>query len=73
MPGKGVSGSKYFINLNYMIYKNYFHYLTYFCRTPVFCLGLGVDFTFASDNNDNNNDNYNNSHLNFPLLGKVKC
>ena len=28
-----------------------------YCRTPVLGLGLGVDFTFAWDNNDNNNDN----------------
>ena len=29
-------------------------------------LGLGVDFTFALDNNNNNhNDNHNNPHLNF--------
>ena len=37
-----------------------------YCQTPVFGLGLGVDFTFAWDNNDNN------PHLNFvkgTLLG----
>ena len=39
-----------------------------FCQTPVLKLGLGVDFTFAWDNNktDNNNNNNNkNPHLNF--------
>ena len=49
-----------------------------FCGTPVLSLGLGVDFTFALDNNDNdNNDNDNNDndkdnnpHLNF-LKGTV--
>jgi len=45
------------------------------CQTPVLGIGLGVDFTFALDNNNNdNNDNYNNDnndnnkdnpHLNF--------
>ena len=34
-----------------------------YCQTPVLGLGLGVDFTFARDNNDNNDKN--NSHLNF--------
>ena len=34
-----------------------------YCQTPVLGLGLGVDFTFAWDNNDNNDKN--NSHLNF--------
>ena len=48
----------------------------HFCQTPVLGLGLGVDFTFAwdNDNNDKNhkndkNDN-NNPHLNF-LKGTV--
>ena len=47
-----------------------------YCQTPVLGLGLGVDFTFAWDNNDNNgnnhnnhnnhkNHNHNNPHLNF--------
>ena len=27
-----------------------------YCQTPVLCLGLGVDFTFAWDNNNKNND-----------------
>ena len=44
-----------------------------FCQTPVLGLGLGVDFTFAWDNNNNNNNNDNNDndkndknpHLNF--------
>ena len=41
------------------------------CQTPVSGLGLGLDFTFAWDNNDMNNDNNNdnndnnNPHLNF--------
>ena len=34
-----------------------------FCQTPALGLGLGVDFTFAQDNNDN-------PHLNF-LKGTV--
>ena len=33
-----------------------------YCRTPVLGIRLGVDFTFAWDNNDNND---NNPHLNF--------
>ena len=45
----------------------------FFCQTPVLGLGLGVDFTFAwdndnNDNNDNNDKNHkndNNPHLNF--------
>ena len=47
-----------------------------FCRTPVLDLGLGVDFTFAWDNDKNHknhkndkNDN-NNPHLNL-LKGTV--
>ena len=36
-----------------------------FCQTPVSGLGLGVDFTFAWDNNNNTNP-----HLNF-LKGTV--
>ena len=38
-----------------------------FCQTPVLGLGLGVDLTFAWDNNDKNNDNNdkNNPHLDF--------
>ena len=35
--------------------------LIYFCQTPVLGLGLGVDFTFAWDNNNNQS----NPHLNF--------
>ena len=41
-----------------------------YCQTPVLCLGLGVDFTFAWDNH--NNHNQYNPHLNFvkgPVLG----
>ena len=42
------------------------------CQTPVLGLRLGVDFTFAWDNNNNNNNNYNNNnknpHLNFLKL-----
>ena len=35
-------------------------------KLQVLGLRLGVDFTFALDNNnDNNNDNDNNPHLNF--------
>ena len=36
-------------------------------QTPVLGLGLGADFTFAGDNdNDKNNlNNLNNPHLNF--------
>ena len=44
------------------------HVALYYCQTPVLGLRLGVDFTFAWDNNDKNNennDNKNNSHLNF--------
>ena len=43
-----------------------------FCQTPVLDIGLGVDFTFAWDNNDKNNDNNdkNNPHLNF-VIGTV--
>ena len=39
----------------------------FFFQTPVLGLGLGVDFTFAWDNNNKNNDNNdkNNPHLNF--------
>ena len=38
-----------------------------FCRIPVLGLGLGVDSTFAWDNNniDNNDNNKNNPHKNF--------
>ena len=39
-----------------------------FCQTPVLGLGLGVDFTFAGDNdnkNHKNDKNDNNPHLNF--------
>ena len=40
-----------------------------YCQTPVFGLGLGVEFTFAwdnknNDNNDNNNDNNDNNYNN---------
>ena len=51
--------------------------LSIYCQTPVLGLGLGVDFTFTWDNNENdNNDNdkngndKNNPHLNF-LKGTV--
>ena len=48
------------------------------CQTPVLGRGLGVDFTFAWDNNnknnnDNDNNDKNNPHLNFvkgTVLGK---
>ena len=41
------------------------------CQTPVLGLGLGVDFTFAWDNNKNNNKNNDKkSHLNL-LKGTV--
>ena len=40
------------------------------CWTPVLGLGLGVDFTFAWDNNNNHNNNHKNPHLNF-LKGTV--
>ena len=41
------------------------------CQTPVLDLGLGVDFTFAWDNNSNdNNDNTNNPHVSL-LTGTV--
>ena len=35
-----------------------------YCQTPVLGVGLGVDFTFAVDNNHNkdNNDNDNNDN-----------
>ena len=49
------------------------HVSQYFCQTPVVGLGLGVDFTFAWDNNDyngNNDNNKNTPHLNF-LTGTV--
>ena len=36
--------------------------IVWFCQTPVLGLRLGVDFTFALDNNNNNNKN---SHLIF--------
>ena len=38
-----------------------------FCQTPVLCIGLGVDFTLAGDNDNdkNNHNNLNNPHLNF--------
>ena len=41
-----------------------------FVKLQVLGLSLGVDFTFALDNNNNNhndnhNDNHNNPHLNF--------
>ena len=41
-----------------------------FCQTPVLGLGLGVDFTFAGDNDNNdknhkNHKNDNNPHINF--------
>ena len=45
-----------------------FNTLIFCCQTPVLGLGLGVDFTFAWDNNNKNNDNNNdknNPHLNF--------
>ena len=41
---------------------------TLYCQTPVLGLGLGVDFTFAGDNNNDKNDN--NPHLNF-VKGRV--
>ena len=43
-----------------------------YCRTPVLGLGLGVDFSFAWDDNDKHNDNNekNNPHLNF-VKGRV--
>ena len=34
-----------------------------YCQTPVWGLGLGVDFTFAWGNQNHNN--HNNLHLNF--------
>ena len=34
-----------------------------YCQTPVLDLGLGVDFTFAGDNDNNQNDNC--PHLSF--------
>ena len=40
-------------------------YIWFYCQTPVLGLGLGVDFTFAWDNNNNNHNNHNNPHLNF--------
>ena len=45
--------------------------LNIFVKLQVLGLRLGVDFTFALDNNHNNNDNHNdnhndnNPHLNF--------
>ena len=49
------------MNLN-LIKEFYF----YFCQTPVLGLGLGVDFTFAGDNDKNDKNNKNdNPHLNF--------
>ena len=33
-------------------------------KTPVLCLGLGVDFAFALDNNNNNKNNDKIPHLN---------
>ena len=36
-----------------------------YCQTPVFGLGLSVDFTFVWDNHNNNHNNHNNPHLNF--------
>ena len=39
------------------------HTHSVYCQTPVFGLGLGVDFTFAWDNHNHKNDN--NPHLNF--------
>ena len=50
--------------------------LSPYCQTPVLGLGLGVDFTFAGDNQNHNNQNHendNNPHLNFvkgTVLGK---
>ena len=46
-----------------------FHSFT-FVKLQVLGLGLGVDFTFALDNNENNENNDNNPHLNF-LKGTV--
>ena len=40
-----------------------------YCQTPVLGLGLGVDFTFAWDNNKNSKDM--NPHLNF-MKGTVE-
>ena len=39
----------------------------HFCQTTVLGLRLGVDFTFAGDNdkNENENDKNDNPHLNF--------
>ena len=35
----------------------------YFCRTPVLGLGLGVDFTFAWDNNNKKYNNIDNNDI----------
>ena len=48
----------------------FYSILFYFCQTPDLGLGLGVDFTFAWDNDNNhknhkNHKNHNNPHLNF--------
>ena len=51
-----------------VIYKNINVIVNIFCQTPV--LGLGVDFTFAWDNNNNDN-NDKNRHLNFLKVTKV--
>ena len=56
----------------YILSVCYVMFLSWYCQTPV--LGLGVDFTFAWDNNRNNKNNNNNDsknpHLNF-LKGTV--
>ena len=36
-----------------------------YCQTPVLGLGLGVDFTFAGDNQKNHKNDNDNHYLNF--------